>query len=198
MEMKKTEPPPPARMVQRAAPLPAPAPKAARVALPQPVAAKAPLQQEPVTPSHTLQPDSVGSAATPVYVPPGPVAAASAGPAGTGPTRSGPVSGEGTSNKIHDFSFGSGNGPSFLSKVDPNYPLAARRMGREGRVLLRLTLDDRGKLLNVEVLENPGYGFADAAVSAVRKSRFAPASINNRPVASRVRLPIRFALQASE
>ncbi len=71
-------------------------------------------------------------------------------------------------------------------------------MGREGKVLLRLTLDERGKLLNLEVLENPGYGFADAAIAALKKSCFSPASINNRPVACRVRLPIRFALRESE
>lgn len=206
MEMKKAEPPPPAGRAQRTAfPLPAPVPKVARVAPQRPVSEITPPRHEPVSAQQALQPDSASSVAAAVRTAPGQVAAGSPGPVvtgatGTGPARSGTAAnGEnGTSNTIHDFSFGNGDGPSFLFKADPNYPLSARRMGREGKVLLRLTLDERGKLLNVEVLENPGYGFADAAVSAVKKSRFSPASINNRPVASRVRLPIRFALHVSE
>lgn len=106
--------------------------------------------------------------------------------------------GGGTAGEVRDVAFGGANGPSFLSRVLPTYPLAARRMGREGKVLLRLTLDERGKLLHVDVLENPGYGFADAAVEAVRKSRFLPAHGGDRPLACRVRLPIRFALQAGD
>jgi protein TonB len=47
----------------------------------------------------------------------------------------------------------------------------------------------------VDVLENPGYGFVDAALEAVRKSRFLPAHVGDRPIACRVRLPIRFVLQ---
>jgi len=201
MEMKKTEPPFADKVVPRAVARPAMSPRIAPMASPQPAAERIASKIEPVQPPTPLQPASVSSDAAPVLAHPGPTGPVVAGPVTTGTTRLGPVTGGGgggTSNKIHDLSFGSGNGPSFLSRVDPNYPLAARRMGREGKVLLRLTLDERGKLLHVDVLENPGYGFADAAVEAVRKSRFLPARISDRPVASRVRLPIRFALQTGE
>jgi len=205
MEMKKPESPPAAKMSPRIASKPAMSPKVAQVAPPQPVKERtSPKTATPLL-AMPLQPAAASQDAAPVPAPPGPAVTSPPGPVTTGAVASGLAhsglsvgGGGGTSNKIHDFSFGSGNGPSFLSRVDPNYPLVARRMGREGKVLLRLTLDERGKLLHVDVLENPGYGFADAAVEAVRKSRFQPARINERPVASRVRLSIRFALQTGE
>jgi protein TonB len=176
MEMKKPEPPP--------APVktPPPIPQVARVVPPQPVTEQTPPKQETVTEPVALQSDSASPDAAPVYAPSAPAAPAP----------------QVTSNRVQDFSFGGENGPAFLTQAEVHYPLAARRMGREGKVLLRLTLDERGKLLNLEVLENPGYGFADAAIAALKKSCFSPASINNRPVACRVRLPIRFALRESE
>ena len=97
-----------------------------------------------------------------------------------------------------DFTFGDGSGPSFLQQAPVRYPLVARRMGRQGTVLLRLTIDEKGKLLGVEVLKDPGCGFAESAVEAVKKSRFSPAHRNGRFVPSRVTLPIRFVLKESE
>jgi len=187
MEMKKPEPLlPPVRTAPRTNP--SPIPQVARLVPPQPVTEQTPPQQETVTTPQALQPASASADAAPVYAPSGPAV----------PDPAGPVTGEVASNRVQDFSFGGENGPAFLTRAQVHYPLAARRMGREGKVLLRLTLDERGKLLNLEVLENPGYGFADAAIAALNNARFSPPSINNRPVACRVRLPIRFALRESE
>lgn len=94
-----------------------------------------------------------------------------------------------------DVEFGSPNAPLFLHREMPVYPLIARRLGKEGRVLLRLTIDEKGKLLNVEVIEDAGYGFADAAVEAVKKSTFKPATQDGKAVMSKALLPIRFTLR---
>jgi protein TonB len=91
--------------------------------------------------------------------------------------------------------FGSATGPAFLRRVMPVYPAQARRLGQEGRVVLRLTIDARGNLLKVVVLQGPGYGFEEAAVEAVKRSSFRPAIVNGQAVASSARLPIRFALR---
>lgn len=77
----------------------------------------------------------------------------------------------------------------------PAYPVLARRLGREGKVVLRLTIDEYGTLKGVEVLEDPGYGFSAAAAEAARKSRFAPARVNGRPIAVKALLPVRFVLK---
>jgi protein TonB len=73
--------------------------------------------------------------------------------------------------------------------------MVAKRFNREGKVILRLTIDAVGSLLSVEVLQDPGYGFASAAVEAVRKSRFFPARHAGRAFTAKAILPIRFTLQ---
>ena len=60
---------------------------------------------------------------------------------------------------------------------------------------MRLTINEYGSLTNIEVLEDPGYGLASAAVEAVKKSRYNPARHGGRPVMAKAILPVRFTLQ---
>ncbi|NWF74974.1 MAG: energy transducer TonB [Nitrospirae bacterium] len=94
-----------------------------------------------------------------------------------------------------DTEFGSAEAPSFLHKEMPVYPLLAKKLGKEGKVVLRLTIDERGSLLKVEVVDKAGYGFTESAVNAIKKSTFLPAKKDGKPVSSRVILPIRFTLR---
>jgi len=91
--------------------------------------------------------------------------------------------------------FGTENGPRVLHLVRPEYPLRARRLRQEGRVLLRLQLDSTGKLRAVDVVKSAGHSFDEAAVSAVKKSQFWPALHDGRPTDCLVLLPIKFALE---
>lgn len=97
--------------------------------------------------------------------------------------------------KIYQMEFGSADGPKFLHREMPIYPMMARRLGKEGRVVLKLTIDEKGNLLNVEVVENDRYGFREAAIEAVKKSTFLPATKNGRPVLSQALLSVRFMLR---
>lgn len=99
-------------------------------------------------------------------------------------------------SQAQEVELGSGEGPKYLLRTLPVYPVMARRIGKEGKVVLRLTIDDKGNLSNVEVIENGGYGFTEAAVEAARKSSFLPALKDGKPVASRAILPIRFSLRS--
>lgn len=90
--------------------------------------------------------------------------------------------------------FGSADGPDFLKKALPKYPRVARKMGKEGTVLLRVTIDERGLPVEVEILNRAGSGFDEEAVQAVRNSVFTPARKDGRPIACRALLPVRFAL----
>jgi protein TonB len=94
-----------------------------------------------------------------------------------------------------DVEFGSAEGPKFLRRELPVYPFLARRLGKEGRVVLRLTIDKNGKLLNIQAVENSDYGFTEAAIEAVKKSLFLPAKKDGKPIASRAILPVRFKLR---
>jgi protein TonB len=98
---------------------------------------------------------------------------------------------------VAERSFGSPDGPNFLNKVLPAYPALARRLEKEGTVLLRLTIDDRGRPVEVEVLKKAGFGFDEEAVRAVRSSTFVPAKKEGKPLACKALLPIRFVLKNS-
>ena len=51
----------------------------------------------------------------------------------------------------------------------------ALRMGLEGDVMLKIEVDTDGKVTKAEVLKSAGSGFDEAAMKAVKQSRFEPA-----------------------
>jgi len=94
-----------------------------------------------------------------------------------------------------ETSFGETNAPSFIHRAMPVYPPLARRRGKEGRVVLTLLIDQAGIVQKIDVTEPAGYGLAEAAIEAVKKSTFAPAHVNGKKVVSRAVLPVRFKLE---
>lgn len=91
--------------------------------------------------------------------------------------------------------FGDADAPRFIHRELPIYPKLARRMEKEGKVVLKLFVDPTGKVLNIYVIENGAYGFTEAAIAAIKKSSFAPARWKGENVASRAILSIRFNLE---
>jgi len=77
----------------------------------------------------------------------------------------------------------------------PAYPDSARREGREGRVLLRVLVDDQGRSKKVEINSSSGSNALDrAAAEAIRHWLFYPARYGDQPVESWLRIPIEFRL----
>ncbi len=68
------------------------------------------------------------------------------------------------------------------SREVPAYPEAAQRAGLQGLVVLKVEVDERGKVGAIEVLRGLGHGFDEAAVAAVRHWRFRPATRNGKPI----------------
>jgi TonB family protein len=91
--------------------------------------------------------------------------------------------------------FGRDNGPKFLKRAPISYPIFARKVGKEGRVLLRLSIDEKGKLDNIKVVSSGGFGFDEAAVEAIKHSTFLPAMRGGKPVRSEVLLTVKFKLR---
>jgi len=75
------------------------------------------------------------------------------------------------------------------------YPEFARRVGIEGRVFVRFVVNKDGTVSDVEVVRGIGGGCDEAAVEAVRQSRFTPGLQRGRPVRVRMALPVTFRLQ---
>lgn len=121
-----------------------------------------------------------------------------AGGSGLGASGEGPGSGAGGGSGPYTAAFGSGDGPRFADQVMPRYPRIARELAREGTVLLLVTIDERGRLVNAEVLKRAGSGFDEEALRAVKNSTFHPAKRNGKPISCRAHLPIHFRLTETE
>jgi len=79
--------------------------------------------------------------------------------------------------------------------VRPTYPATARGLGIEGTTLLRVLVQDDGRIGEVRVQESAGHGDLDrAAADAVRQWRFDPARKGGRAVAVWVLVPVEFRL----
>lgn len=75
------------------------------------------------------------------------------------------------------------------------YPVLANKQKIEGVVYLELYIDKTGTIRNINVLKDPGYGLAEAAVNAISGLRCSPALANGEAVAVRFRYPVRFKLK---
>jgi periplasmic protein TonB len=102
------------------------------------------------------------------------------------------------SGTMHVMSLEESGSPRFIHKEPPLYPFMARRLGKEGKALLRLILDAKGLLQGIEIVETDGFGFAEAACTAIRKSTFAPAVRNDRAISSQVLVPVKFVLHEDQ
>jgi periplasmic protein TonB len=81
----------------------------------------------------------------------------------------------------------------------PPYPLVARRLGKEGLVLLDVLVAADGHAADVRVTQSCGFAALDesAATTVRERWRFVPARRGGEPVAVRVTVPIRFRLDDS-
>ena len=76
-----------------------------------------------------------------------------------------------------------------------HYPALLRERGIEGRVLLRVHVDEQGQATEVRVQDGSGYRLLDEAAQRVTQGcRFTPARRGEQPLASWVIYPVRFAL----
>ncbi len=84
---------------------------------------------------------------------------------------------------------------SYLSTPRPSFPATAKSARISGTVILSVSLDDSGHPIAVNVRTSSGHPELDeAALRAVRAWRFHPAKLDERPVPTRLEVPVRFAL----
>jgi len=85
---------------------------------------------------------------------------------------------------------------SYLDPPAPVYPLASRRLGEQGEVLLKVEIGTDGRARQVLVARSSGSLRLDnAALAAVRAARFNPYTENGVPFAVWTTVPIRFELE---
>lgn len=83
--------------------------------------------------------------------------------------------------------------PRVLKPVAPIYPYQATVNGIEGRVVLRFIVDEDGKVQDPEVVKAEPKGvFEEAALAAIVKYKFMPATIGKKKVKCVAVMPIGF------
>jgi TonB family protein len=74
----------------------------------------------------------------------------------------------------------------------PKFPNKAGKT-ESATVQLQITVTAEGRAANIEILKEPGNGFGEKAVEAVRKWKFKPARRpDGSPVAARVKIEVAF------
>lgn len=88
--------------------------------------------------------------------------------------------------------------PTYKFRVEPKYPEAAKKAEKEETVLLKATIDENGIPKNIVALTNHGFGLEEAAIEALKKTTFRPATKGGKPITlENVQIPYEFKLEDS-
>ncbi|HCL00029.1 MAG TPA: hypothetical protein DHW42_08010 [Candidatus Marinimicrobia bacterium] len=75
------------------------------------------------------------------------------------------------------------------------YPKADREAGNEGTVIVQAFLDENGDVTEAVILKSPGLeGLDNAAINAVKQTKFKPAMQKEKPVGVYITIPVIFKL----
>jgi protein TonB len=86
--------------------------------------------------------------------------------------------------------------PRALNVIQPVYPEAAASNNQQGWVILRIKLDEMGRVENVKVADaHPAGVFDESALTAFKQGQFAPAQKSGRAVKSLVEIKVWFKLE---
>ncbi len=75
------------------------------------------------------------------------------------------------------------------------YPEIAKKAGLNGKLYLLIYVDEQGKVDDVKVIKGLGGGCDEAAVKAVRESKFTPGKNGDTPVKVKLSLPVTFKMK---
>ena len=85
---------------------------------------------------------------------------------------------------------------AYLNNPKPGYPAISKRMGEQGKVVLRVLIGTDGLPQQVEIKQSSGFDRLDRqAQEAVMRWRFVPGKRNGVPEAMWNLVPINFVLE---
>ena len=80
--------------------------------------------------------------------------------------------------------------------IRPIYPEIAQEAGIEGVVVVQAVIDQKGRVKETIILKGiPNTGLDEAAMEAIRKTRFRPAKQRERSVGVWISIPVNFKLK---
>lgn len=85
---------------------------------------------------------------------------------------------------------------AYLNNPKPAYPALSRRLGEQGKVVVRVLIGVDGRAQQAEIRSSSGYERLDqAALQTVRSWRYVPGTRNGVPEAMWFNVPIQFVLE---
>ena len=86
--------------------------------------------------------------------------------------------------------------PVAMSPIRPKYPEIAQEAGIEGVVVVQAFIDEKGRVKETIILKGvPNTGLDEAAMDAIRVTRFRPAKQRERAVGVWISIPVNFRLK---
>jgi len=86
--------------------------------------------------------------------------------------------------------------PVAMSPIRPKYPEIAQEAGIEGVVVVQAFIDEKGRVKETLILKGvPNTGLDEAAMEAIRKTKFRPAKQRERAVGVWISIPVNFRLK---
>ena len=86
--------------------------------------------------------------------------------------------------------------PRAIGGIRPVYPEIEQEAGIEGVVVVQAFIDEKGRVKETIILKGiPNTGLDEAAMEAIRKTRFKPAKQRERPVGVWISIPVNFKLK---
>lgn len=86
--------------------------------------------------------------------------------------------------------------PVAMSPIRPVYPEIAQEAGIEGVVIVQAFIDEKGRVKETLILRGvPNTGLDEAAMEAIKKTRFRPAKQRERAVGVWISIPVNFRLK---
>ena len=86
--------------------------------------------------------------------------------------------------------------PVAMSPIRPRYPEIAQEAGIEGVVVVQAFIDEKGRVKETLILKGvPNTGLDEAAMEAIRKTRFRPAKQRERAVGVWISIPVNVRLK---
>ena len=84
----------------------------------------------------------------------------------------------------------------YLEPLQVEYPRLSKRLGETGIVMLRIFIDEAGRVRDAQVGRTSGHPrLDDAAMAAVQKARFKPPTVNGQAVSGYAQVPVDFQLE---
>jgi len=140
-----------------------------------------PVERRPTPPTQPIRLAAPAESPAPLAVPPAPTYVAPAPPVAAAPTPS-------ASQPRFDA--------DYLDNPKPPYPAISRRMGEQGRVVLRVQVAADGGAGEVMLHTSSGSPRLDqSALDTVRRWKFVPAKLGQEAIAAWVLVPIAFTLK---